>query len=85
MDDKNVESDQEKERKIQSLLELTHTLSQLSDSHSKELNNLLLNDNISEEERRTKLQQEAIAASTIAKLSEKILRSLASYLNNHHT
>ena len=85
MEDENVESDREEERKIQSLLELIHTLSQLSELHSKELNNLSLNDNTSEEDKRIKLQQEAIAASTIAKISGKILRSFASYLNNHHT
>ena len=80
----SVESDQEEERKIQLLLESIHTLFQLSEQHSKELNNLSVNDRISIDNIRTQLQKEAIAATTIAKISEKILRLFASYLNHHH-
>ena len=85
MDENTIlEEDREEERKIQLLLESIHTLTQLSDLHKKEIDNLLNNNIISNENIQIQLQQEAIAASTIAKISAKILRLFASYLNHHH-
>ena len=78
------ENDREEERKIQLLIESIHTLAQLSEEHRKELNNLLNNNTISNENIHTKLQEEIITATTIAKISSKILRLFASYLNHHH-
>ena len=79
-----VESDREEERKIQLLIESIHTLTQLSEEHCKEINNLSNNNTTSNENIHTQLQKEAITAITIAKISSKILRLFASYLNHHH-
>ena len=75
---------QSEENYIQQLLTSLHTLNQLADLHRKKLEELNNNNNITPDIVRAELKKEAAIATTISRLTDKILRLYRSFLNRYH-